>query len=116
MTLSVNSINIGVTDVTRAVAFWRDAVGLRFQFADERHGYARFDLGGSSLGLMAEHAEFTGRHTGIGLRVDDVETAYAELSARGVPFPMPPTRQPWGAVMAMFADPDGNSFYLETER
>jgi predicted enzyme related to lactoylglutathione lyase len=114
MLLGVNSINIGVTDMERSIAFYRDQVGLAFLFSDQGHGYARFELGGSFLGLVTEHADFTGRHTGIGLRVADIEAAHAELAGRGVPIPLPPTRQPWGALMAMFADPDGNSFYLET--
>ncbi len=28
---------------------------------------------------------------------------------------MPPTKQPWGGYMALFADLDGNIFYLDTE-
>jgi uncharacterized glyoxalase superfamily protein PhnB len=27
---------------------------------------------------------------------------------------MTPQKQPWGGYMAMFADPDGNIFYLDT--
>jgi len=30
-----------------------------------------------------------------------------------VHFTMPPTRQPWGGVMAMISDPDANVFYLD---
>jgi len=26
---------------------------------------------------------------------------------------MTPTHQPWGGFMAMFKDPDGNTFYLD---
>jgi len=26
---------------------------------------------------------------------------------------MKPSKQPWGGFMAMFADPDGNTFYLD---
>ena len=26
---------------------------------------------------------------------------------------MEPAKQPWGAVMALFEDPDGNVFYLD---
>jgi predicted enzyme related to lactoylglutathione lyase len=26
---------------------------------------------------------------------------------------MAPSKQPWGGYMAMFADPDGNIFYLD---
>ena len=36
-----------------------------------------------------------------------------ELAAKGVTFTMAPEKQPWGGFMAMFADPDGNVFYLD---
>ncbi|MYE83616.1 MAG: hypothetical protein F4X36_17595 [Gammaproteobacteria bacterium] len=28
-------------------------------------------------------------------------------------FTRPPTREPWGGYMAIFADPDGNTYYLD---
>ena len=31
-----------------------------------------------------------------------------------VRFTMPPSKQPWGGYMALFADPDGNIFYLDS--
>lgn len=57
-----------------------------------------------------------GRHTGVGFGVPDLRAAHARLEAAGVRFPMPPARQPWGGFMAMFADPDGNLFYLDELR
>ncbi|MFM8643852.1 MAG: VOC family protein, partial [Actinomycetota bacterium] len=54
-----------------------------------------------------------GRHTGIGLVVADLDAEFARLTSLGVQFPMPPTRQPWGGVMALVADPDGNVFYVD---
>jgi len=35
------------------------------------------------------------------------------LIKNGVEFTMTPTHQPWGGFMAMFKDPDGNTFYLD---
>ena len=40
--------------------------------------------------------------------VEDVDSAYAALSARGVTFLRPPTNQPWGLRTAHFTDPEGN--------
>ncbi len=45
------------------------------------------------------------------IRVADCEAAARELSGRGVQFPQPPTKHPWG-VVATFQDPDGNLFSL----
>ena len=45
------------------------------------------------------------------IAVADCRKAHAELSARGVEFPQPPSDHPWG-VVATFRDPDGNLFSL----
>jgi len=46
------------------------------------------------------------RHMSI--TVDNMEKAYAELSARGVIFKGPPTKGKCGAIQAWTSDPDGN--------
>jgi predicted enzyme related to lactoylglutathione lyase len=119
MGIGLGSINIGVTDLGRAIGFYRDVLGLELQFSEPAHAYARFQLGGVNFGVIShdisdpEAAAFTGRRTGLNLAVVDLDAAVAELKAKGVSFPMDPTRQPWGAYMALLADPDGNRFYLE---
>ena len=50
--------------------------------------------------------------TRIVFSTDDIQSAYEELSTRGVSFSEKPARQIWGAVEAHFADPDGNIFLL----
>lgn len=41
----------------------------------------------------------------------DLQQTYQELTARGVEFPQPPVRQPFG-WWSLFADPDGSRFAL----
>jgi predicted enzyme related to lactoylglutathione lyase len=108
-------VNVFVTDLTRAIEFYRDRLGLHLQFASPEHGYASFAAGGVRLGIAVPgpaQAELVGRHTGVGLEVADLEAEHGRLSGLGVAFTMPPTKQPWGGFMAMIADPDGNVFYL----
>ncbi|HEV2167172.1 MAG TPA: VOC family protein, partial [Thermoplasmata archaeon] len=50
-------------------------------------------------------------NTGIGFVVRDVARSARTLKAKGVRFPRPPTKTEWGTY-AMFADPDGNEFWL----
>lgn len=109
-------VNVFVADLDRAIAFYGDTLGLVVEFASPEHGYASFSAGAVRLGLAlpgADQASLVGRHTGIGLEVADLEAEHARLAGLGVRFAMPPTRQPWGGYMAMFADPDGNQFYLD---
>ena len=84
---------------------------------DPDHGYAAFDAGAVKLGLAevpaGEGDPLTGRHTGVGFGVDDLRAEHARLAEAGVRFTAAPERQPWGGFMALFADPDGNVFYLD---
>jgi predicted enzyme related to lactoylglutathione lyase len=48
----------------------------------------------------------------VNLAVDDIEVVYRRLRAAGVAFSRAPEREPWGGVVATFADPDGNTLQL----
>ena len=107
-------VNVTVSDFERAVAFFRDVIGLPFNFADAEFGYASFATKGAAFAVVqAPEGEAVGRHTGVGFAVDDLDAAHAALVEEGVEFPRPPTREPWGGYMAVFADPDGNTYYLD---
>ena len=119
MNIRVGYVILHVHDLNREVAFFRDVVGLPLQFSDESFHFARFDGGGISFSV-ASSGEDSGppepaadRFSGIGFAVDDVDAAAREIKARGARFTMEPSRQPWGGYMAMFADPEGNLFYLD---
>jgi predicted enzyme related to lactoylglutathione lyase len=115
-------VNIFVNDLDRAVHFYADTLGLPLKFSDEKFGYASFATPGAGLALArvepdaADAAKLVGRHTGIGLGVPDIEAAYEELKGKGVRFTMPPTKQPWGGVLALFCDSEGNILYLDQLR
>ena len=117
---TIGYVNLGVLDFPRAVAFYRDTLGLALKFSDEKFQYASFAAGGVSFAVVGGDEVKKSRegkpdyHTGIGFCVPDVDAAHRELAAKGVRFTMLPSKQPWGGYMAMFADPDGNVFYLDT--
>lgn len=114
--MQIAYVNIFVTDLERAIGFYRDKLGLALQFSSPEHGYASFTAGPVRLGVAlpgADHGTLVGRHTGVGLEVPDLEAEHARLAGLAVHFTMPPTRQPWGGFMAMIADADGNVLYLD---
>jgi predicted enzyme related to lactoylglutathione lyase len=114
--MKIAYVNVFVTDLEKAVGFYRDGLGLQLQYSSPEHRYASFAAGAVRLGVTLpgpDHAALVGRHTGVGFEVADLEAEHARLSAAGVHFTMPPTRQPWGGFMAMISDPDGNIFYLD---
>ncbi len=120
--LEIAYVNVYVTDLTRSVAFYEKTLGLKVQFCDQKFGYASVAGGPIRMGLAqvdpkdGQGRALVGRHTGVGFGTRDLEAAHAQLAAKGVAFPMKPEKQPWGGFMALFADPDGNVFYLDQIR
>lgn len=120
-------VRLLVSDFSAAVHFWRDVMQLSLQFQDETLGYAYFDTGKAGLELMrradfaaaigenAPAPEPRGRQVVVNFRVDDVDSAYAELVARGATAVSSPQDRPaWQARTAHIADPDGHVIELYT--
>jgi catechol 2,3-dioxygenase-like lactoylglutathione lyase family enzyme len=118
MDMRIGYVIVGVRSLDDAIAFYRDVLGFELLFSEEQFHFASFKVGDMQFSLAAgdgaESAHGAGnRNTGIGFTVADVDAAHAELVAKGVHFTMAPSKQPWGGYMAMFADPDGNEYYLD---
>jgi len=114
--MKIAYVNVFVSDLTRAIDFYESKLGLELEHSAPEHGYASLSAGPVRLGLAVAGAgqeSLVGRHTGVGLAVDDLNAEFERLSSTGVRFTMAPTRQPWGGFMALAADPDGNIFYLD---
>jgi methylmalonyl-CoA/ethylmalonyl-CoA epimerase len=115
---SIGQIAINTRDVPRAVAFYRDALGLEFLF--ETGPLAFLMCGDVRLMLSRpESPEFDHPSSTIYFRVDDIEAARAELIERGVPFDDEPhliARMPDHELwMTFFRDPDRNLHGLMSE-
>jgi predicted enzyme related to lactoylglutathione lyase len=108
---AVDHVWFWVADMDRAVAFYRDALGLPMQMRHE-DAWAEFDAGGIRIGLHGA-TEGAAPHGGTAVfRVDDVDLARASLQERGVVFEDHLGEVPGYARYASFADPDGNSMQL----
>lgn len=113
----VGQIAVIVRNVGRAVAFYRDTLGLKLLF-QAPPGLAFFDCGG--VRLMLGLAEGTQAGTSIiYYAVDDIQRAHTILAARGVRFVGQPhivARMPdhdlW---LAEFPDSEDNSLALMCE-
>ena len=113
--MKIGYVNVRVSDFERALAFYQKTLELPLKYAHRDFGYASFLAGPITLGVAQDESQI-GCHTGIGFVVEDLDERYAELVARGVRFTMKPQKQPWGGYMSLFADPDGNVFYLDQVR
>jgi methylmalonyl-CoA/ethylmalonyl-CoA epimerase len=116
---------VPVSDVERAVGFYRDVLGLRHvaTYGD----LAFFDLAGVRLLLERnESSDRSGAHV-LYVAVDDIDAAHTALVDRGVTFVQDPhlvfadqggTFGPAGEEewMAFFHDSEGNLLALATRR
>ncbi len=116
----IGQIAVPVSDLDRAVAFYRDKLGMRFLF-QAPPGLGFFDCGGVRLMLDVPAKEQQGQAASIiYYKVDDLPSAYETLQARGVVFEQEPEfvahmpdHELW---MAFLKDPDGNLLGLMWEK
>lgn len=119
MIKAVGQIHISVEDLPRAVAFYRDVLGMTLLFEVPAQSMAFFDCGGVRLYLgRPESAEFRSDPL-LYYTVDSVAEAYETLRGRGVAFDEPPhvvhrtdTTELW---MAALRDPEGHHLCLMSE-
>ena len=105
-----------VKDLKKALKFYRDKLGLRVAFFNRKVNWLTFHAGRSMLSLTVpwnkKSRKLIGTKTGISFYVDDCEATYQALKAKKVRFHFKPRREPWGGMLANFADPDGNQFFI----
>ncbi|MDH4037923.1 MAG: VOC family protein [Candidatus Krumholzibacteria bacterium] len=115
---TIGQIAITVKDLPRAVAFYRDVLGVPMLF--EAPGMAFFQAGDVRLMLgLPEGADGARFSSIVYFRVDDIQAAHRELQGRGVTFTHEPRLihrgQEADLWLAFFPDPDGNTLALMSE-
>jgi lactoylglutathione lyase len=94
-----------VADMDRAVKFYRDVIGLPLKF--QSPGWSEFVTGETSFALHPASESKPAGSVELGLTVDDLPRFHQEMTAKGVRFPIPPTKQEWGRMLAQFVDSEG---------
>jgi predicted enzyme related to lactoylglutathione lyase len=110
----VDFLPLYTRDLAESVRFYGDTLGLACAVHIPDRGYAEFETGNLTLGLLeAERMgiEYTVNRNAVALHVDDVAQAREELEGRGVGF-APDTIDSGVCHMAFFSDPDGNALML----
>lgn len=87
----IGQIGLHADDLERAVAFYRDTLGMRFLF-QVPPGLAFFDCGGIRLMIDGIKDRETPErfNSVIYYKVPDIQAAYEELNSRGVAFESKP--------------------------
>lgn len=117
---SVGQIALTVHDLDRAVAFYRDALGLRFLFrAGERMAF--FECGGTRIMLgLPESPGAEGGASILYFRTGGIEGAHEVLRSRGVRFEAEPHRvarlEDHELWMGFFRDSEENLLAIMEEK
>lgn len=116
MSARLNLLVLRVADLERAAAFYRE---LGLDFARHAHGKGPEHLAAEGEGLVFELYPATEQHPAsssarLGFAVDDVDAAFAKLTAvPGAKGVSPPKDSEWGR-RAVVADPDQHRVELTT--
>lgn len=128
--LGIDTVAIVVADRRKAIAWYRDALGLEVAYIGPNDPNADPSLSGTpedpghwiELGPIRPRTrvhlcEMGGATepgpTGITFLTDDIQGEYERMRAQGVAFLYPPKRMEWGEWLCEFEDPDGNVFDLK---
>lgn len=115
-------VTILTDDVPRLVAFYQDVLGFAVEdsvsnnYTEFRSEGVRFAVcNRTELVQATRHPRFSEAARGQAFELafplptpEDVDRAYAEITANGATPVQPPASMPWGQRTAFFADPDGN--------
>jgi predicted enzyme related to lactoylglutathione lyase len=101
--------------------FYVELLGFRNHEHDPKFNYLWVQTSGSSsLGFMPPMPQMgemsPPKEPTLYFMVDDVDRAYATLSARGVMFDGPPADMQWGHRVVRTTDPEGRSVMLATRK
>ncbi len=115
----LGQVSLTVSNIARAETFYKDTLGLPHLFTFGTLAF--FDLDGTRLFLTEPERSQPGQGSVLYFRVSNVQTAYAELEAKGVTMTGAPHmifRHPDGVEewMAFFEDPDKNLLALIEQR
>ncbi|MBI2797144.1 MAG: VOC family protein [Gemmatimonadetes bacterium] len=116
---AIGQVAVNTHDLPRAVAFYRDVLGLPFLF--EFPGLAFFMCGTVRLMLSPpESPDYDHPGSVLYLQVDDIDGAFARMRGAGAAFDGEPhvvhRAESYHLWMAFLHDPDGNPLALMQEK
>ena len=106
MTASLSTVHIFVDDPDAALAFYRDTLGLPVKFVSSH--WSEFATGETTLALHPASEKNPAGKIELGFGVPDLAKFHEQMTAKGVAFSMPPTKQDFGGMLARFVDSEGS--------
>ena len=121
----IECLTIFTQDLEAPRRFYVDVLGRPIVFEDDACVIVRFGemminclalpAAGELVAPLAPSHPAPSPHCVLTVRVEDVDTAFADLKSRGVIFLNGPIDRPWGRRTAAFRDPTGHVWELAQE-
>lgn len=113
--MKLDSAVFYTNNLEKAIAFYRDTVGLEVDYIQEGR-FASFKFENGKLGIkQAKEAREVPGHQTVFIEVEDIEEAYSQFKAKGIRFEKELTKEDWGTNFS-FLDPDGNKLQFVSEQ
>jgi len=111
--LTFATVAVVVRNEKKAVKWYTEKLGFRHM--DKWDHWHTVSPRGSSVRIhLCPDSKPEKGNTGVMFTTKDIEKEVAALNKKGVKITMPVTKEEWG-TNAMFADPDGNEFWILSE-
>ncbi|MEP6993481.1 MAG: VOC family protein [Acidobacteriota bacterium] len=107
--IGIGIVMLGVREMPRSLAFYRDVLGLPVSFASDEFAFLK--AGAVTLGLrVAADLAAPGdeRRTELVFEVEDIDASHERLGGRGIAFRIAPRIVTGDQLAADFRDPDGH--------
>ncbi len=121
MITQIKFVNLPVQDQDRALSFYTDKLGFTVitdQPFDEKQRWIELRIPKAETRIVLftpdDHADRIGGFFNAVFTCDDIDATYREMSAKGVAFIKPPSKQHWGSF-ALFKDSEGNQIGLSSK-
>jgi len=111
--LTFATVAVVVRDEKKAVKWYTEKLGFR-HVSKFSHWHTVSARGSNVRIHLCPDSKPEKGNTGFMFVTKDIEKEVAALKKKGVKFTMPVTKESYG-TLAMFADPDGNEFWLFEE-
>ena len=111
--MQIGIVMLGVQDMAKSVAFYRDRIGLAVK--GQMEAFAFLDAGPVTLclsGPLAQASTHIPGATEIVFPVESVRSAYKALQEKGVTFAIEPRNVAGPNWAANFNDPDGHKLSI----
>jgi catechol 2,3-dioxygenase-like lactoylglutathione lyase family enzyme len=105
--------SIPVSNFEQAVEFYTQVLGLKLQLESQENKWAEVgpDEPSSKIAIYVpakDDPRQPGGPSGVALETDSIFEFHRKLVDEEVVFKTKPEKRPWGGLMAVFFDPDGN--------